>query len=128
MLYTDRRKENTSMAAFDQRGQTVVHQYNAKESINIGTVQHGVELVGDLKKIRIELLKAAESQVVDAEVLSDADFQITKAIQGVEAAEVNPKSSVEHLNNAKSLLEGVTALGGIVTAIDKVIQVLLGFL
>jgi hypothetical protein len=128
MLNIDRRKENTAMAAFDQRGQTVVHQYNAKESINIGTVQNGLELIGDLKKIRIELLKAAESQVVDAEVLSDADYQITKAIQQVEAPQVNPKSSVEHLNNARSLLEGVTALGGIVTAIDKVIQVLLGFL
>jgi hypothetical protein len=113
------------MATFDQRGQRVNYQYNAAGDINIGSVQNQMQLTEQLEKLKSELSKAAEAQVIDAEVYTDADYQITKAIQQTRKPEPDKKSIVEYLNSAKSLLEGVSALEGLVKAISKVIQLVL---
>ncbi len=43
-----------------------------------------------------------------------------------EKPKANKKGMINHLNNAKSILEGVTAASGIVTALNKVIQLAVG--
>jgi len=114
------------MAIFDQRGQQVNYQYNAAGDINLGSVQNQAQLIEELGNLKAELLKAAEAQMIDAEVFTDADYQMTKAIQQAKKPEPNKKSVMDHLNNAKSILEGVTAAGGIVTALNKVVQLVFG--
>jgi len=114
------------MAIFDQRGQQVNYQYNAAGDINLGSVQNQAQLVEELGKLKSELSKAAEAEVIDAEVFTDADYQMTKAIQQAKKPEPNKKSVTDHLNNAKSVLESVTAASVIVTALDKVVQLVAG--
>jgi len=116
------------MTAFDQRGQRVNYQYNAANNINIGSVQNQMQLTEQLEKLRAELSKAAEAQVIDAEIFTDADYQVTKAIQQVKKPSPDKKSIVEYLSSAKSLLEGVSALTGLVEAVSQVIQLALSIL
>jgi len=113
------------MSTFDQRGQRANYQYNAAGDINIGSVQNQIQLTEQLEKLKSELSKAAEAQVIDAEVYTDADYQMTKAIQQAKKPEPDKKSIVEYLNSAKSLLEGVSALGGLVEGISQVIQLIM---
>ena len=114
------------MAIFDQRGQRVNYQYNAAGDINLGSVQNQVQLIKEIGKLKSELSKAAEAQVIDAEVFTDVNYQMTKAIQQAKKPEPDKKGIVGHLNNAKSLLEGVTAASGIVTALNTVVPLVIG--
>jgi hypothetical protein len=116
------------MAIFDQQGQRVNYQYNAAGNINIGSVQNQMQLTEQLEKLKAELSKAVEAQVIDAEIFTDADYQMTKAIQQTKKPEPDKKSIVEYLNNAKTLLEGVSALDSLVKAISQVIQLALSIL
>jgi hypothetical protein len=114
------------MAVFDQRGQQVNYQYNAAGDINLGFVQNQAQLVEELGKLKAELSKAAEAQVIDADVFTDADHQMTKAIQQAKKPEPNKKNITEYLNNAKSILVSITAASEIVTALNEVIQLVIG--
>jgi hypothetical protein len=114
------------MAVFDQRGQQVNYQYNAAGDINLGFVQTQAQLVEELGKLKAELSKAAEAQVIDADVFTDADYQMTKAIQQAKKPEPNKKNITEYLNNAKSILVSITAASEIVTALNEVIQLVIG--
>jgi ABC-type branched-subunit amino acid transport system substrate-binding protein len=114
------------MAIFDQRGQQVNYQYNAAGDINLGSVQNQAQLIEELSKLKSELSKAAEAQVIDAEIFTDADYQMTKAIQQAKKSEPDTKGIMDHLNNTKSLLEGVTAASGIVAALNNVVQLVVG--
>ena len=116
------------MSTFDQRGQRVNYQYNAAGNINLGSVQNQMQLVEEMEKLKSELSKAAEAQVIDAEIFTDADYQLNKAIQQAKKPQPDKKSVMDHLNSAKSLLEGVTAVNGIITALSQVIQLVIGFL
>ena len=110
------------MAIFDQRGQQVNYQYNAAGNINLDSVQNQVELIDELGKLKSELLKASEAQVIDEEVFTDANYQMTKAIQQAKKPEPNKKSIMEHLNNTKSVLESITAASGILKGLNQVIK------
>ncbi|MFZ4641610.1 MAG: hypothetical protein ACOYMP_14610 [Nodosilinea sp.] len=114
------------MAVFDQRGQQVNYQYNAAGDINLDFVQNQTQLVEELGKLKAELSKAAEAQVIDADVFTDADYQMTKAIQQAKKPEPNKKNITEYLNNAKSILESATAASEIVTALNKLAQLVIG--
>lgn len=116
------------MATFDQRGQRVNYQYNVAGNINIGSVQNQMQLTEQLEKLKSELSKAAAAQVIDAEIYTDADYQMTKAIQQAEKPKPDKKSIADYLNSAKSLLEGVSALEGLVKSISQVIQLALSIL
>ncbi len=111
------------MPIFDQRGQQVNYQYNAAGDINLGSVQNQAQLIEELGKLKSELSKAAEAQVIDAEIFTDADYQMTKAIQQAKKPEPDKKGIMDHLNNTKSLLEGVSAASGIATVLNEVVQI-----
>jgi hypothetical protein len=118
-----RQAENSTwrktMAVFDQRGQHVTYQYNAAGNINIGSAQNRIELISELEKLKAELSRAASAQVIDAEVVTDADYQITKAIQQAKKPDPDKNTITDHLKEAKALIEGVTAAGGLVTALSQ---------
>lgn len=111
------------MSIFDQRGQQVFYQYNAAGNINFGAVQNQLDLVSELEKLKAELARAATAQVVDAEVATDAQYQITKAVQHANKPQPDKKTILDHLNAAKELIAGVTAAGGIVTALVQAAEV-----
>jgi myo-inositol-1-phosphate synthase len=56
------------MPVFDQRGQKVTYQYNAAGDINFGNVQNRADLISELKKLKDEISKAGEAEVIDAEI------------------------------------------------------------
>lgn len=107
------------MSVFDQRGQQVTYQYNAAGDINFGAVVNKVDLVGELEKLKAELKKAQEAGVVDEETALDADHHIQKAVIQAKKPEPDKKSMLDYLNTAKSTLEQVAALGGLVTGLAK---------
>jgi hypothetical protein len=116
------------MATFDQRGQSVNYQYNAAENINLDSVQNKMQLVEEIEKLKSELFKASDAQAIDAEVFTDADYQVDKAIQLAKKSEPDKKSIVDRLKKARTILEDVATVGGLVTAINKLIQLVSGIL
>lgn len=120
------------MSIFNQHGQNVGYQQNAGHDINLKNVQINFDHIKNQSQLREELenlkshiKEAAEAQIIDAETYTDADEQITKAIQ--KAGEPNPDktSIISHLNNTKSVLEGVTAMGTIVESIESLFQLII---
>ncbi len=113
--------QGDNMSVFDQRNQQVNTQYNAAGDINFSSVQNSVDFVNELKKLKVELARMAEEEIVDGEIVTDADYQLTKAIQLAEKDQPNKTSILEHLNNAKSYLEGVATLAKVAIAVGSAI-------
>jgi hypothetical protein len=88
-----------SMSVFDQRGQSVSNQYNAAGDINFG----------------------------DAEIATDAEYHITKAVQQAKKPEPDKKAILDHLATAKAAIEGVAAASGMITALVKAAEVVSKF-
>jgi hypothetical protein len=107
------------MAVFDQRDQHVMYQYNAAGNINFGAVQNRVDLVDELEKLQTELTAARRAGIFSEEIATDATFQLTKAVQQAQQPAPDKKTLLNHLNSAKTLIEGVTAASGLVTALVK---------
>ena len=110
-----------NMTVFDQRNQNVNYQYNAAGAINFETVQNETELVAELEKLKQEFSKAGSAGVIDAEVVTDAEYQVTKAIQQAQKPQPDKKTIVDHLTSAKRVLDGITVATGMVTALVKAI-------
>jgi hypothetical protein len=110
------------MSVFDQRGQKVTYQYNAAGNINFGNVQNRADLIGELEKLKDEVSKAGEAEIIDAEIVTDTQYQIQKAVEQAKKAEPSKKSILEHLGKAKEFVKGVVEAGGIVTGIVKAIE------
>jgi hypothetical protein len=115
------------MAVFDQRGQQVTYQYNAAGNINLGAVQNRMDLVGELGKLQAELTKAKQAGVFDEEVATDAEYQLTKAVQEAKKPAPDKRTLLDHLTSAKTLVEGVAAAGGLVTALTKAAELVQRF-
>ncbi len=111
------------MAQFDMRGQRVTNQYNAGRNMNFGAVQTPVDLIAELEKLSGQVTQAKEAGVLTEETATDAQYQVTKAAQQAKKPDPDKKTIVDHLNTAKMLIEGVTAAGGLVTALTAAIQV-----
>ena len=103
------------MAVFDQRGQQVTYQYNAAGDINFGAVQNRLDVIREMEKLKAEVTKAAEAQVIDAEVATDVEYQLTKAVQQAQKPGSDKMGILDHINTAKGLIEGVTATSGAVS-------------
>lgn len=107
------------MSIFDQRGQHVTYQYNAAGDINFGVVQNRVDLIEQLEKLRGEVAKAVEAQVIDAEIATEVDDRLTRAVQQANKPEPDKKSILDRINEAKALIGGITAASGMVTALAE---------
>jgi hypothetical protein len=112
------------MTQFDQRRQRVSgNQYNVGRDINFGAVQTPVDLIAELEKLKGELVRARASGLLNEEAATDAEYQVTKAVQQAKKPEPDKKTILDHLNTAKSLIEGFTAVSGLVTSIFGAIEV-----
>lgn len=110
------------MAKFDQRGQQVVNQYNA-DVINFGSVQNTAELLSEMSKLLLEVNKATQTGIVSEKISIDVESHLKKAV--IEMKESSPKKTtiLEHLEGAKTLLEGVASATGLVTALMQAIKI-----
>ncbi len=111
------------MAQFDMRGQRVTNQYNAGRDMNFGAVQTPVDLIAALEKLSGQVTQAQETGVLSEETATDAQFQVTKAIQQTRKPDPDKKTIVDHLTTAKALLENITAASGLVTALVGAVEV-----
>jgi len=112
-----------AMAQFDMRGQRVTNQYNAGRDMNFGAVQTPVDLIAALEKLSGQVTQAQETGVLSEETATDAQFQVTKAIQQTRKPDPDKKTIVDHLTTAKALLENITAASGLVTALVGAVEV-----
>lgn len=102
---------------FDQRGQKVSQQYNAGRDINLGAIQHSQDLAAELEKLKSEIVRAKNDGHIDEEQATDVEYQITKAAQEARKPQPNKKTLLDRLNQAKSIVEDIAAMGGFVTTI-----------
>ena len=112
------------MSAFNQSNQRVEHQYNynAAGDINFGAVQNPTELVIELEKLKSEITKARDAQAIDAELVTDVQYHVQKAIDQAKKPETNKDIVSSHLGKAKEFLKGLAEAGGIVAGIVKAIE------
>jgi ribosomal protein S18 len=110
------------MSVFDQRGQKVVYQYNVAGNISLDAVQNCLDFVRELDKIKAEVSKAGEAEVIQPETVTDVQYQVQKAIDQARKPEPDKKAIVEHLDRAKNFMKDVVQLAGFVSAIGKAIE------
>lgn len=110
-------QQEEGMTYFDQRGQKVNNQYNIVGDVNFSTVRNTVEYIGELEKVKAALQKAAHENIIEAEVVVDANYQIDKAIQKASKPDAKRKEVIDHINEAKTLIESVSAASGLVTGL-----------
>jgi len=110
------------MGTFDMRGQHVGQQYNAGRDMNFSGAQKAEDVVAELEKFNALLVQAKEAGILPEEVATDAQYQVTKALQQGKKPEPDKKSMIDHLTTAKELIEGVAAAGGLATTLFSAIQ------
>jgi len=111
------------MATFDMRGQNVTIQYNAGRDINFSAVQKPLDLIIELEKLKEDFVYAKQVGISSEGIATDAEYQVTKAIQQAKKPEPNKKTILDHLSTAKTLIEGFNAATGLVTALANAIEV-----
>lgn len=111
----------------DLRGQHVNYQYNAAGDIKFEAIENRIDLISELEKLKMEIGKAGEAQVIDAEIVEDTQIEISKAIREAKKLEPKKDTILERINGAKKLIEGVAAAGGMVTALIKAAELVQKF-
>lgn len=117
------------MSGFDQRGQKVniQYNYNADGNINFGGVQNQVDLVTELEKLKSEITKAGDAQIIESDVITDVQYQLQKAVDHAKKPDADKNLVVEYLNQAKGFIKGIVEAGGIVSGITKAIELVQKF-
>lgn len=116
-----------AMTTFDQREQQVRNQNNAARDIYIkgdtiiGDVQDTREFIHELQKLKGQLSKAAEAQVIDAELVTDVDYELASAIQEAKKTAPDKESVLKPMEKAKNLLSQASGATEFVTAIINLI-------
>jgi hypothetical protein len=82
---------------------------------------------GELGKLQRELTQARQAGVFDEGVGTDAEYQLTKAVQEAKKPVPDKGTVLGHLTNTKTLVEGVAAAGGLVTALTKAVELVQQF-
>jgi len=111
------------VANFDMRGQRVTNQYNAGRDMNFGAIRTPEDLITAFEQLNEQFTQAKEAGVLSEEMATDAQYQITKASQQAKKSDPDKKTILDHLSTAKTLIEGVTAASGLVTALAAAIQI-----
>jgi hypothetical protein len=112
-----------AMANFDMRGQRVTNQYIAGRDMNFGAVQTPEDLITVLEQLNQQFTQAKDAGILNEETATDAQYQVTKAAQQAGKPDPDKKTMLDHLNTAKSLIEGITAASGLVTVLAGTIEV-----
>ena len=112
-----------NMTFFDQRGQSVSHQYNAAGNITVGSVQTAVDLLDQLETLKREIARAETAQAIDEDAATDATYQVTKAIQQARKPAPDTARIQEHLGSGLQSLRASGAADELLSAFDSAIRV-----
>ena len=105
------------MAVFDQRNQTVTYQYNAAGDINLTQVTNRAEFATLLDRLVSEIDQAEKAGALDAKQAGGAKSMVQKATAEAGQAKPDKTKIADYINGAKSVVEGITAMDGLVTAL-----------
>ncbi|CCI17751.1 conserved hypothetical protein [Microcystis aeruginosa PCC 9807] len=108
------------MSVFDMRHQTVTNQTN--NNYSFGEAQNQADLIIELEKLKSEVSNAGESKVINAEIVTEVQEQIQKAVDQAKKPEPNKDVIAGYLSTAKGFMKGVAEAGGIVAGIVKAIE------
>ncbi len=103
------------------------HVDNAAGGINFGVVENKINLVRELEKLQTKVAQAIDAGLFTEEVATDVKYQVDKATQQAKKPEADKKSIVDYLTQAKTLIAGITAASGLVTACTQAIEVVQKF-
>lgn len=90
---------------------------NVAGDLNIGAVQNGNELSGELEKLKQMLAAARQAGDISEDTETEAKYHITKAAQVAKAPEPDKKSLLDYISAAKNCLDGIDKVGSIVAAL-----------
>ena len=110
------------MTQFYQQGQQVQRQYNAGRDMNFVSVQTPEELGTALEQLNYELGNAKDAGALPEETATDAQYQVTKAVQQAKKPNPDKKSITDYLTTAKTLIESLSATSGLVSAVAAAIE------
>lgn len=123
---TDSVIQTETMTTFNQQGQNVNNQQNIGDNfgtINFGTINNANDFVAELQKMKAELSRAALDQTIDGEIVTDTDYQLTKAMHEAEKPMPDKSKLLKHLENAKGYADSITSLVKAGTAIGGAIEI-----
>jgi hypothetical protein len=115
------------MTVFDQRDQKVDNQLNVSGNINFSSVQNSVELISQIERIKADVTLAGESKSIDADLVTETNYHLQKAVNQALKAEPNKSALLENLKKAEGGLKDIVAVGGIATAIMKITDLVQNF-
>ena len=111
------------MSQFDMRGQQVAgNQYVAGQDMNFGAVQSKADLIGELEKLKDEFAKAADQGILPEEAATDAQYQVTKALQQARKPDADKKTITDHLNAIKAIIGNIAAASTIIVSVGQAIE------
>jgi len=121
-VYIYNNPQGGNVSTFDQRGQQVQNQNNAARDINIGTIQNQPDFVQELQKLKAEVARAGEAQLLSKDAVIDAEYEITKAVHEAEKPEPKKATILERLDRTKTLVQGATALTTAVVKLADIVK------
>lgn len=111
------------MAQFDMRGQKITgNQYIAGRDMNFGAVQSQADLISELEKLKGEFAKAADQGILSEEAGTDAQYQLTKAVQQAKKPDADKKTITDHLDTIKAIIGNVVGASGLVISVANAIM------
>src|SRR5260370_41504592 len=110
------------MTVFNQQGQSVNNQYNAAGDMHFNSIHNVNELIPHLQQLSAEIDQAITTGKIDKETGNAAKAELAKAVADAHKPDAKKTTLVTYLTKAQALLAGITATGGIVEAIKKMVE------
>jgi hypothetical protein len=117
---------------FDQKEQTVKNQTNVAGDLNVSgnyiagdffaNAQNQADVVKVLEKLLKGINQAAEEGQLEEDTAVDVESNLKKAITRAKKPKPDKTGIIGYLNSAKGLIEGVTSVSGLVTAVTKAVE------
>ncbi len=129
--------KKTASTVFDQRGQQVGQQTNIAGDMNVDSMQNTVlvgeeihfgsatnreEVIADIEKLKVQVEKLLAKSGANEETVTDAKYQMEKAVQQSKNPEADRNKVLEYLDGAKKLISGLAEAGILVKVFIEAAQ------
>jgi hypothetical protein len=117
---------------FNQSNQNVKNQTNVAGNLNVSgnyvagdfftNARNPTDVVKELEKLPTLVTQAADKGDLDEDVAVDVKSNLKKAITRAKKPEPDKTGIIAYLNSAKGLIESMTSVSGLVTAVTKAVE------
>ncbi len=111
-----------TQTTYDQKYQQVETQYNIAGDYNPGVAQDREGAVAELRKLIKEIARAQAEGTLGADLATDADYQVKKAILQAEKPDADGATIVDHLKTAGAVIASASAATELATAVVDAVQ------